>query len=268
MKFKVGTLEFEIKDEVITKAIAENSSSLELAKDVVVRTQDDEVKFVENMKKAARVEGVEIAVKKTREAMGLSFEGKTIDNLVSAVTDKTKAESGTSETERVSKLEAKIKEKDSALLAAIAKANEAEGSVKTLKSTYKIDRALDSYIPKNTVLPIEDVKTILRSKLKFAENETGVIEAFDIDGNQITNPQTRDALPVKDVVEDFFRTNTHYMKVVDGGGEGGDSSKGGSGKMTIEKFNEDMKTKGHQINSSEYDAELNKAIASKVLEVE
>lgn len=268
MKFKVGTLEFEMDDALVTKAITDNVGSLELASDVIVRTKIDEERFVENMKKDARKEGVEIAVKKQREALGLTFEGKTVDNLVAALTDKVKAESGTGESEKVTKLEAKAREKEQALTAALAKVAEATQEVKTLKSSYKVNKALESYIPKDTVLPVDDVKTILKSKLKFIESEAGVIEVFDVDGNQITNPTTRDPLPVKDVIEDFFRTNTHYMKNVEGGGAGGDSGKSGSGKLTIEKFNEDMQGKGFQINSKEYDAELNKAIASKTIDIE
>lgn len=267
MKFKVGTLEFEIKDADITKAITENVGSLDLAPDVIVRTPADETKFVENMKKAARIEGIEISVKKQREALGLSFEGKTIENLISAVTEKVKLDSGVGESEKVTKLEAKVKEKDSALTAALSEVSKATEAVKTLKSSYKVNKALEAYIPKDTILPIDDVKTILTSKLKFVENETGAIEAFDMDGNQITNPQTRDALPVKEVIEDFFRTNTHYMKDVEGGGAGGDSRKDNNGKMTVEKFNEDMKTKGYQINTKEYDAELNKAVASNTIDL-
>lgn len=268
MKFKVGTHEFEIKDDAITAAITNKDSVMELATDVVVRTQDEDNRFVENMKKDARKEGVEIAVKKTRETLGLSFDGKTIDNLVSAVSEKAKSESGISETEKVTKLESKLKEKETALQNALTRATEAETSSKTLRSSYKIDKALDSYIPKGTVLPIDDVKTILKSKLKFSENETGVIEVYDMDGNQIKNKQTSDALPVKDVIEDFFRNNTHYVKAVEGGEGGGDSTKGSDGKMTIEKFNDDMKAKGYQINSNEYSAEMNKAIAAKTLDVE
>lgn len=268
MKFKVGTVEFEVADEQVTKAIAEKTAVIELSADAHVRTPEQEIKFVDNMKKDARVEGLEIAVKKQRESLGLSFEGKTIENLVNAVTEKVKAEAGTSETEKVTKLENKVKEKDQALATAIKKAADAEAGIKTLKSSYTIDKALDQYIPKDTVLPIDDVKTILKSKLKFAENESGVIEAFNIDGTQIVNTATRDALPVKEVIEDFFRTNVHYMKDVNGGGAGVDSTKGGSGKLTIEKFNEDMKTKGYQINSKEYDAELNKAITDKTIDLD
>lgn len=268
MKFKVGTQEFEIKDEVLSKSLTDGVQSLELASDVIVRTQSDEDRFVENMKKDARKEGVEIAVKKQREALGLNFEGKTVENLVSALTDKVKAESSTGETEKVTKLESKIREKDQALTAALQEVSKATESLKTLKSSYKINKALESYIPKDTVLPVEDVKTILQAKLSFRENETGVIEVYDIDGNQIVNQSTRDALPVKDVIEDFFRTNTHYMKNVEGGGAGGDSGKGGSGKLTIEKFNEEMKAKGYAINTAEYDEELNKAVAAKTIEID
>jgi hypothetical protein len=269
MKFKIGTHELEIGDDVITAAITNKTASLDFTTDLIVRTSEEDNRFVENMKKAARIEGVEISVKKTREALGLTFEGKTIEGLVTAVSDKAKADSGIAETEKVKKLEVKLQEKTVALTSALSRVTEVETSSKALKSGYKIDRMLDLYIPKDTVLPTEDVKTIMKAKLRFAENESGVIEAFDIDGNQVVNSQTRDALPAKEVVENFFRDNVHYMKVVDGGGGGGDSTKGGKdGKMSIEQFNEDMKTKGHAINSEGYDAELNKAIAAKTLDID
>lgn len=270
MKFKIGTVEVELADDAITAAITNKTTILELpAEGIVTRTADEDARFVENMKKDARKEGVEIAVKKARESMSLTFEGKTVDNLVAAVVDKTKAESGQGETEKVTKLEAKLKEKDTALNTALQRATDAETAAKTLQSSYKIDKLLDSYIPKETLLPTEDIKTILKAKLVFKENETGVVEAFDINGNPIQNQQTRDALPVKDVIENFFRDNTHYMKEVEGGGAGGDSTKGGKdGKMTIEKFNENMKEKGYQINSSEYTRELNSAIAAKTIDVD
>lgn len=269
MKFKVGTQEFEVADEEVTKAITEKKANIELSADAVVRTPDEDNRFVENMKKAARTEGLEIAVKKARETLGLSFEGKTIDNLVTAVVEKTKAETGTSESEVVKKLEAKVREKSEALTSALSKATEAENNVKSLRSSFKIDKALDSFIPKNTVLPVEDVKVILKSRLKFSENETGVIEAFNLDGTPIQNPTTRDNLPVKDVIEDFFRTNTHYVKETGGGAGGSDSTKGGAGgKMSIEDFNTSMIDKGYAPNSKEYDAELNKAIAAKTLDID
>jgi hypothetical protein len=268
MKFKVGTHEFDVADDLVTKAITDKTGTIELAEDAIVRTKVEDDRFVENMKKEARKEGVEIAVKKARETMGLTFEGKTVDNLISAVSDKVKSESGATVDEKVTKLEAKYSEKEAALRSALQRAEDAEGNVKTIKSSFKIDKALDSYIPKNTVLPVDDVKTILRSKLTFSENETGVIEVFDLDGNQIKNKQTSDALPVKDVIENFFRDNTHYVKSVEGGGAGGDSTKGGNGKLTVEKFNEDMKAKGYEINSAEYSVEMNKAIADKTLDLD
>jgi hypothetical protein len=269
MKFKVGTKEYEIADSLLTQAITDKTGVLDLAVDDIARTKDEDNRFVENMKKEARKEGVEIAIKKTRDTMGLTFEGKTIDNLVTAVTEKVKAESGEGETEKVTKLESRVREKDVALQTALSRATEAENKAKNLQSSYKIDRALDSFIPKNTVLPAEDVKTILRAKLKFVENEAGTIEVSDANGVVIKNTATSDALPVKDVIENFFRDNTHYIKEVQGGGGGDDSAKGGKdGKMTIEKFNEDMKTKGHQINSPEYSTEMNKAIAAKTLDLD
>lgn len=270
MKFKIGNKEYDIADDVISAAIAEKKSELSLTQDsIVIRTVDEDNRFVENMKKDARKEGIEIAVKKSRETLGLSFDGKTIDNLIDAVTAKAKEDAKTPEVEKVTALEKKLKEKDAALSAALSKSTEAETKIKSLKTQYKVDSVLNTVIPKNVVLPVDDIKLILKSKLRFEETEAGAIEVYDSNGAQIVNPQTRDALPVKDVIENFFRDNAQYVKAVGGGSGAGDSGGGSGGsKMSIEDFNKDMLDKGHAINSPGYAAEMNKAIAAKTLDID
>ena len=267
MKFTVGTKEYDIDDAVITKAIEDKTTVLELAKDVIVRTNVEDNAFVENMKKEARKEGLEIAVKKSREELGLSFEGKTLEKLVDAVKAKAVEEAGLNPDEAVTKIKAKLSEKELALQTAISRADQAEKNAKDLQSSFKIDKALDQFIPSNTALPVEDIKIILKSKLEFKDNE-GNLEVYS-GGQLLKNATTMDALPAKDAIENFFRDNTHYMKAAEGGNGGGDSGNGGNGgKLTIEKFNENMKTKGHTINSAEYTAELNKAITEKLIDLD
>lgn len=268
MKFKVGDQEFEIKDADLQKGLEEKTTVMDLAPDVIVRTKDQDNKFVENMKKDARIEGVEIAVKKTREELGLEFTGKSIKDLSTAISEKAVKEAGLNPDEKVVKLTATLTEKEAALNAAIQRATDAEANTKALKSSFRIEKELDNYIPKNTLLPAEDIKTILKSKLSFRENENGVLESVDSNGNVMKNPTTADLLPMKDVVESFFRDNIHYLKEVEGGAGGGNSKGGGTGgKQTVEEFNKSMTEKGYAINSPEYDKELGDAIVAKTIDV-
>lgn len=266
MKFKVGNQEFEIKDAELTKALADGATLLGLADDVTVRTKSEDDAYIENHKKAARVEGVEIAVKKARETMGLEFEGKSIENLISASTKKAVEEAKIDPDKKVSKLTEQLEEKNTAVKQAIKRAEDAELSIKQLKSSSRIEKIIDEHMPKNTLLPSEDIKTILRSKLSIKENDEGGLEVYDSNGTLLKNKSTADPLPVKDAIEDFFRTNVHYTKPVEGGAGGGNSG-GASGKLTVEKFNESMNAKGFAINSPEYDAELSKHIADKSIEL-
>lgn len=268
MKFKVGTKEFEITDEEITKAINEKKSVMDLVSDVVVRSQEEETKFVENMKKDARKEGVEISVKKTREELGLTFEGKTVENLVKAVSEKAVADAKLNPDEKVTKLETKLQDKEKALATALQRAEETEKRLKNFSTEVKVDKLLETYIPKNTLLPVEDIKVILKSKLTVTENEDGGFEVKDMLGNVLKNATTQDPLPVKDAIENFFRDNTHYVKGTDGGTGGGDSGSGASGKMTVEKFNESMKASGIEINTPEYTTKLQEAMKAETIDLE
>lgn len=267
MKFKVGDQEFEIKDSDLQKGLEDKVASMVLASDVIVRTKDQDNRFVENMKKDARIEGVEIAVKKTREELGLEFTGKSIKDLTAALSEKAVKDAGLNPDEKVIKIGKKLSEKEEALRVALERATEAEVRVKELNSSHKIEKALDSFIPKNTLLPIEDIKTILKSRIAIRENEEGTLEALDQNGKVIMNQTTADSLPVKEVIEGFFRDNTHYLKDVEGGAGGKDSGSGAGGKQTVEEFIKSMGEKGIAINSPEYDSELGKAITANTIEI-
>ena len=268
MKFKVGTKEYDIKDDLITKAITDGTSVMTLVEDAIVRTQAEDSKFVENMKKEARVEGVEIAVKKIRDEKGLEFTGKTIENLIEASNAKTLEEAKIEPNDKIKKLTEKLVEKETALTAALAKAAEVENREKAYRFDVSVNAELEKYIPENTLLPKDDIKTILKSKITFKQDDEGKTVAYDSSGNVIKNDSTKDPLDLKDVVEGFFRDNTHYVNTTGGGRGKGDSGSGKTGdKISIEDFISDLKGKGIEINSAEYDAEMSKAIEAKTLDV-
>ncbi len=270
MKFKVGTIEYDFEDSKIKDALEKGPDQvIQLIENVTVRTQEEEDKFVANMKKDARREGIEIAVKKYREEKGLSFEGKNIESLISAVTEKVLADAKLSPDEAIKKINEKLKSKEEALEIMTKRAEKAENDLSSTKSEYKINSFIDKYLPENLALPADDIKLILKSKLKFEEDEEGNIITTDLVNNkQLKSTNTGDFLPMKDAIEDFFRTNTHYVSKNGGGRGKGDSDLTENGKMSLEKFNENMKEKGFSINSPEYTVELNKAIEDKTVEID
>lgn len=268
MKFKVGTKEFDIDDAKITKAIEDKATEMVLAEDAIVRTKGEDDAFVQNMKKDARKEGLETAIKAYRDEAGLDFTGKNIASLVTAASAKALEEAKLNPDERVTKIETKLKEKESALTAALKRAEDAETTIKQTKSEYKIDRLVDQFIPKNTLLPVEDIKLILKSKMTFKENEEGVVVAYDANGKEIKVQATQDPMGVKEVVEDFFRTNTQYIKPQGGGRGGKDTDDDLGGKITIEKFIENCNEEGIVINSKEYDDKLASLVKADSITVE
>lgn len=267
MKFTIKGKTFEVADAEITKAIEEKKESMEITTDLSVRTAEEEAIFVENHKKEARKEGVEIAVKTTRTELGLNFEGKTIDNLVKAVQAKTLEEAKIEPTEQNKKLQTQLQEKEAALQAAITKATEAENREKSYKSEVTIDRVIEQSIPEKTILPKEDIKTLLKTKMKFSTDENGKVIVLNEAGEVIKNPTTADPMAAKDVVEDFFKTNKQYVQGVQGGFGGGDD--GGSGdKITMTKFIEQMTEKGVPLNGDEFNSELKKLQDAQAIDIE
>jgi hypothetical protein len=257
MKFKVGTKEYEIKDDVLKASLEKGEAVTTLVEDAIVRTKAEDDTFVENQKKEARKEGVEIAIKKTKEELGLTYEGKkSIKELAEAAAAKAVEDAKLSPDAAVAAVTEKLKAKEDALKLATTRAENAEKTLKTTQRDYKIDNLLNQYLPKDLLLPVEDTKLLLRSKLGFEETEEGTISVRDLAKNEIIKKtETGDALPVKDAIEDFFKTNTQYIKV-DKGGRGGEDSFTGDEKLSISKFNEKMKEQGFAINSTEYTTKL------------
>lgn len=268
MKFKIGTKEYEIEDSKITEAITAGTSVLELATDAIVRTATEDAAFVENMKKEARNEGLEIAIKTYRQDNNLDFQGKNIKALVEAVSKKALADAGVEEPEQVKKLTQDLKEKSEALKNALTKAEQAENGLVSFKSQLKLDKVLDSFIPENTLIPIEDMRTLLKTKINLKEEADGSIVVTDaITGLVIKNATTADPEAPKAVIENFFRDNAHYVKSVEGG-RGGKDSSSANGKITIEQFMEEAKSEGLTMNSPEYNQKLESLTKAGKIELE
>lgn len=261
MKIKIGNKTFEVSKD------AEGSYPEETTLDFqgTLRTEEEEATFVENHKKDARKEGLEIAVKQYRDEFG--FEGRSIDKLIEAVQKKTLEDAKIEPAEQLKKIQATLQEKETALQNALSKVSEKENEFNSFKNQTKLDQYLDGVIPQNTILPKEDIKLILKTKMKFDIDDNGSVLALDSQGNVIKDPTTANPKEAKEVVESFFKDNQSYLKPIEGGSGGSDSGSAGK-KKTIDKFIEEMNAKGIKLNSEPFNTELKKQVEAGVVEVD
>lgn len=261
MKIKIGNKTFEVSKE----ALESNPEEINLDFEGVLRTSEEETTFIENHKKDARKEGLEIAVKQYREEFG--FEGRSIDKLIDAVKSKTLEEAKIEPTEQLKKIQSTLQEKETALQSALSRVNDKDAEFKSYKNQTKLDQKLDGLIPANTILPKEDIKLILKNKLKFDFDEEGNVLALDAMGNVIKDTTTANPKDAKSVIEAFFQDNQSYLKPIEGGSGGGDSTPG-AGKKSIDDFIKEQNDKGIKPNSKEFQDNLAPLVKQGLIDVD
>lgn len=253
MKIKIGNKVFEVSK----KDLESNPEEVTIEFDGILRTQEEESSFIENHKKDARKEGLQIAVKQYRDEYG--FEGRSIEKLIEAVKSKTLEEAKIEPTEKIAKMQKTLNEKEEALNNALLKVSKGEKEFKSYKDQANIDKTISSFFPDNTILPKDDLKLIIKSKLNFTTDENGSINVLDASGNVMKDPTTANPLSAKAVIETFFKDNQNYLKGVEGGAGGADSG-GAEGKTSLEDFMASQKEKGNEPNSEAFTKELEKQV--------
>jgi hypothetical protein len=263
MIFKIGGKEFEVSNEDITKSIEEAKTEITIESDFLIRNKDEEFQFVANMKKDARIEGVEIAVKQTREKLGLDFTGRSMEALLTAHESKIVSES----TIEPDKKNAQLLSDVDLLKKSINTLTEEKQGIESMFSDYKkkdvILKSIESSLPKNLVIPQEDMINLINSKIKF-DVEEGVVVSRNFDGSIKKNSTTLDPLNPKSVIDSFFNENPHYLTGAGGGAGGGDSAQKG-GIKTMDQFIEDSEKEGKNISSPEFIKEVEAGIANKTI---
>ena len=265
MKVKIGNKTFEVSKEELEG----NPEEITLEFEGTLRTPEQESTFIENLNKLAHTAGAEKALRTKADELGLDIEGskRNIDDVFTAYEKKILADAKIEPAEQLKKIKATLDEKEIALQNALTKVGEKDNEFKSFKNQTKLDSYLDSVIPTNTVLPKEDIKLILRNKLRFDVDENGSILALDSQGNVIKDATTANPKDAKDVVESFFKDNQSYLKPIEGGSGAGDSGSAGK-KKSLDKFIEEQQAKGVKLNSPEFNETLTKQVEAGLVDVE
>lgn len=268
MKVLVNGTEFEVNIDDVKAQLEEGieNPQIEIKNEgVILRTTDDESAFIDNMKRDARVEGLEIGIKNFRNESGLAFEGKNINSLVDAVKAKATLDANVDPDKKVIELEKDIKTLQGTIGSITSERDTALNGLNTYKKTQTIESTLMGLIPDNVAIPKGDMLTIVKSKFNIDLNENNQVTFSD--GNGIMkNGTTLNPLTPKEVITGFFDENKSYLKPTSGGAGGGDSS-GAGGKKSVDVFNTEMSEKGYPIGSIEYVKQMEIEMKAGTLDV-
>jgi len=262
MKINLNGKEIELSDEVVKQALEKNEV-LTVQKDLVIRSIEDDETFKTNLRSEAKQTGIEIAIKEYRDKLGLDFQGKNMEAFTEALTKKVLNDANIEPEERlkgVLKDLDTLKEVNQRL---ISEKEQVQNDFVGFKNNFIIQDELNKSIPNNTILPREDMVTLIKNKFEFeVDNNRTLIKQ---NGEVLKNTTTLDPLSPKDVLDRFFTDNPSYLKPVDGG-SGGIDSTGSQSKQTIEKFIEEMQGKGVALNSESFNKELNSRMTAGLVE--
>lgn len=264
MKFKFHGQEIEIDDNTLKEAL-EKQTQVELPKpqSLIIRTNEEEEAYKNNLRNEAKQTGVEITIKEYREKLGLSFDGKNMDAFTEAYKKKVLDDAKIEPDAKVKTLESDIEKLRTNIQTIQSEKEKVESQFQTFKTGMQIQTELGAIIPANTVIPKDDMLTIIKNKydFKIENGKTVVVQ----NGEILKNPTTLEPLAPKDAIDRFFMDNPTYINK-SGGAGGGDSGAGG-GKISLDKFIEEMKTKGIAPNSEAFNNEMNERIKAGTIEM-
>lgn len=208
--------------EMIT---SEEAHTLDLSGKIILDKTSYEER-IENLKKESAKSALEIAIKEQRNALGLEFQGKTMDNLVNAIKSKVEAESKVEPEEKFKNLKSDFEKLQ-------GKLSEKENELVTFKTTIEKERAeseirnaFTKHIPDNTLVSKSTIFTEAREKGFSFEKEDGKIVVKS--NGEVVKNENFSPVDIADWVSNFV---TPYIAKVDGGRGKGDEtppSKAGS----------------------------------------
>jgi len=215
---------------------------------------------IANIRKESATVAIESAVKEQRSILGLDFQGKTFENLISAIKEKTESESKIEPEEKYKTLKSefdgllsKLNEKDSEF-------NLFKSQIEKTNLINEIKGEFTKYIPDNTLVSKSTIFTEAKEKGFSFEKEEGVVVIKDSNGN-ILKDDNYSPISVKDWVSNF---STPYLPKVEGG-KGANDDLGESKAGSFEAFMKESERQGW--NASRQNQEMAKRISNGTLKI-
>jgi hypothetical protein len=238
---------------------SEEAFSVDLSEKVFLSKTAYEERIA-NIKKESATVAIETAVKEQRNNLGLDFQGKTIENLVSAIKAKSESESKIEPEEKYKTLKSefdglvsKLNEKDTEF-------NSFKTQIEKTNLLSEIKNEFTKHIPDNVLVSKSTIFTEAKEKGFSFEKEDGNVVVKDSNGN-ILKDDNYSPITVKDWVTTF---STPYLAKVEGGaGKGDDTGEGKAG--SFEAFMKESER--NNWDASKQNSEMAKRISNGTLKI-
>lgn len=262
LKLETGSLKKAMEADTETK--------IELPQ-LVIRTSEEDETLKANYEKekkerydAGREKAEKDIINTGAEKYGITLDEtkKTFDNFAEAFKEKVTAELGKPKDEQLEALKAdKVKLQENL--------NTLQGEFDTFKQTTvqesrqrSIDMEIEKVIPtEGLTIDRNAVKILFKNDYEGDFNEDNKL-VFKKNGEVLKDDKTLNPLTSEQVMQSFI---TPYVKKPSGTGETDDPPAGG--KTGYDKFEEEMKKKGHNPGSEEFQREMGKRVKEGTLEV-
>ena len=238
---------------------SEEAFSIDLSEKVFL-TKTAYEERISNIKKESATASIEMAVKEQRNLLGLEFQGKTIENLVSAVKAKTESESKIEPEEKFKTLKSDFDGLVSKLNEKEAEFNSFKTQIENENLSNEIKSEFTKHLPDNVLVSKSTIFTEAKEKGFKFEKEEGKIVVKDSNGN-VLKDANYSPISVKDWVTSF---STAYLSKPEGGSGGRDET-GGDKAGSFDSFMKESERNGW--DASKQNAEMAKRIANGTLKL-
>ena len=277
MKFKIGQVEIEVKDEDVSKAIETgelaltSDSLIEKTEDMVIyKTKADFETYTENIKKAeykaTKEKAEEMAMKAIKNEFGFEIEGyKDVKTFTTSLKAEIIKDAKVEPSKKIEELESDLTKVRQNFADKETEFNEYKNTQTQKETRAKKDTVLSGLIPKEGLKVNSGITLIaLKSEGVDVNFTTDGKTEFTFNGEVIKDPSTLEPTDGKDFVINKIKELELFAKP--GGGSGGSDDLGGDGKAgSYDAFVKEMKTQDIDEGTSKFSEEMNKRIKDKTL---
>ncbi len=249
----------KIKPEDLTAAItAEAETDINVPADLHVYSEAEVTQLKNNEYKNGKEKGVEMAVKDTKEKLGLDFTGKTIDGLVDAAQKKAIADAKMDPDKKVTELTEKITNLQNTVAEQEKKLAEKETEVSGVRVNSEVFKHIPAFGENAPALGQEEVLQLMKANGYDFKLENGKVVAIK-DGKSILD-KVSNPVEIKDVVTGFLKEKkliTSDPEVP--GGRGGGSGGGPAKYATLSELKKSFNDSGKSLLGQEFSEAVSKA---------
>ncbi len=245
-------------DELETAIKAEGEVDISIDAEITVLDKTELQTLKNNEYNNGKANGVEMAVKTTKEKLGLDFTGKTVDGLVEAASKKALADAKLEPNEQVKELQTKLQTVQTTATEYETKLQAKENELSSLHINFELGSHIPSLGDNGPSLGNQEIIGLMKSNgYEFKKNDKGVLVATKA-GVEVVD-KLSNAVPLKDVITGFMTEKKLLQPEQQNGGRGG----GNAGPSNGAKLS-DIKATFKASGKSELGEEFKAAVADAV----